>query len=113
MIPDKLPKLPKKLFKDDWTIIGEKDDLDDDGNTISLAEINCKAYFSGKPTHVLDKNKHLIRIQGVLIVLGDIYPEEAVTQGSATFKGLAYRIHSISRPKNPDCSVYATVMELI
>ncbi len=114
MIPDKLPMLPKKIFNQDWTVTIEQE-LSEDGYTPPAAIITAKSWFSGKAYQVMDAEKHIIRLEGVLVALGDLFPAMPVIDKGIAQKGAGrvYKIYQCQRPQNPDGSVYATVLELM
>ncbi|HHV13210.1 MAG TPA: hypothetical protein GXX75_23330 [Clostridiales bacterium] len=114
MIPDKLPMLPKKIFNQDWTITVDQE-LSEDGYTPPADPVAEKCWFSGKAYQVMDAEKHIIRLEGVLVALGDLFPDiPEIAKGTAQKgAGKAYKIYRCQRPLNPDGSVYATVLELM
>ncbi len=114
MIPDKLPQLPKKLFNQDWAIAIDQE-LNEDGYTPPAATLTAKCWFSGKAYQIMDAEKHIIRLEGVLVALGDLFPVIPVIAKGTVRKdtGRAYKIYRCQRPLNPDGSVYATVLELM
>lgn len=115
MIPNKLPPMPKKLFNQDWTITINQDGLSEDGEPLTAVTVTSKCWYTGKAHQIMNAEKQLIRLEGTLIALGDLFstlPEISV--GTAQ-KGeqKAHKIYKCERPLNPDGSVYATVLELM
>lgn len=114
MIPNKLPRLPKKLFKLGWTISIDQEGISEDGERLTAVTTSPECWFSGKAYQVLNAEKQLIRLEGSLIALGDIFPAlEKIATGTATNGAKKYKIYKCERPLNPDGTVYATVLELM
>lgn len=114
MIPDKLPKLPKKLFNQEWTISIDQDSISEDGEPLTAVTVTAQCWFSGKAYQVMNAEKQIIRLEGVLIALGDLFPElQVVASGTAQKGEKKYKIHRCQRPLNPDGTIYATVLELM
>ncbi len=114
MLPDKLPKLPKKLFNQEWTISIDQNGISEDGEPLTAATVTAKCWFSGKAHQVMNAEKQIIRLEGVLIALGDLFPElQSIASGTARKGEKQYKIYRCERPLNPDGTVYATVLELM
>lgn len=114
MIPNKLLKLPKKLFNQDWNISIDQDGISEDGEPLTAETVDAKCWFSGKAYQVMNAEKQIIRLEGALIALGDLFPElQSITTGTAKRGEKQYKIYRCERPLNPDGSVYATVLELM
>lgn len=114
MIPNKLPPLPKKLFNQEWIISIDQDGISEDGEPLKAAEVTAKCWFSGKAYQVMNAEKQLIRLEGQLIALGDLFPAlEGIATGTAKSGAKKYKIYKCERPLNPDGTVYATILELM
>jgi hypothetical protein len=115
MIPNKFPKLPKKLFNQEWTVSIDQKGISEDGEPLTAATVSDKKFwFNGKRKQVINAEKQIIRLEGTLIALGDLFPDQdAISTGIATKGEKAYKIYRCQRPLNPDGSVYATVLELM
>jgi hypothetical protein len=115
MIPNKLPRLPKKLFNQDWTIAIGEGKLSEDGEVVYEATVSAKCWYNGKAHQVMNVEKQIIRLEGTLIALGDLFPTlPDISTGTAKKGELkAQKIYKCERPLNPDGSVYATVLELM
>jgi hypothetical protein len=115
MIPNKLPQLPKKLFNQDWTISIGEGSINEDGEPAYDATVSAKCFYSGKAHQVMNAEKQIIRLEGTLIALGDLFPSVSVICTGIAQKGeqKPYKIYRCERPLNPDGSVYATVLELM
>lgn len=114
MIPDKLPKLPKKLFNQEWTISIGQDSISEDGEPLTAVTVTAQCWYNGKARQVMNAEKQIIRIEGTLVALGDLFPELQVIASGMVQKGeKRYKIYKCERPLNPDGTVYATVLELM
>ena len=114
MIPNKLPQLPKKLFNQDWTINIELDGLSEDGGPLIGPIVTAKCFYSGKAYQVMNAEKQIIRLEGKLIALGDLFPTlSVIATGTATKGNKTHKIYKCERPLNPDGTVYATALELM
>lgn len=114
MIPNKLPQLPKKLFNQTWTISIDQEGLSEDGEPLTAVLVISKCWYNGKAHQVMNAEKQLIRLEGTLIALGDLFPTlSVVATGTVNRAGKAHKIYKCERPLNPDGSVYATVLELM
>lgn len=113
MIPNKLPPLPKKLFNQDWTVTIDREGISEDGEIIT-AEVSAKCWFNGKAYQTFNTEKQLIRLEGSLIALGDIFPSlENIASGTVQSGFKKYKIYKCNRSLNPDSTVYATILELM
>lgn len=114
MIPNKLPKLPKKLFNQDWTITIDQEGISEDGEALTVEIVKAKCWYSGKAHQVMNAEKQIIRLEGTLIALGDLFPTlSTIATGTAQNGAKTHKIYKCERPLNPDGTVYATVLELM
>lgn len=115
MIPKRFPKLPKKLFNQEWTVSIDQEGISEDGEPQTAASASGKKFwFNGKRKQVMNAEKQIVRLEGTLVSLGDLFPDqEVISTGSVTKGTMTYKIYSCQRPLNPDGSVYATVLELM
>lgn len=114
MIPNKLPLIPKKLFNQEWTISIELNGISENGGPIIGPIVTANCFFSGKSYQVMDAQKQIIRLEGKIIAMGDLFPGyDNVTTGKATKGAKAYKIYKLERPLNPDGSVYCTILEVM
>lgn len=114
MIPNKLPKLPKKLFNQEWDVTIYQDGISEDGAPFVAATVNTNCFFDGKAYQVMSAEKQIIRLEGKLIALGDLFPTlQTISSGIAEKGELTYKIYKSQRPHNPDGTVYATILELM
>ena len=115
MIPNKLPRLPKKLFNQDWIISIDQDGISEDGEAQTASTVTAKCFYDGKSHQVMNAEKQIIRLEGTLIALGDVFPALVeISTGIAKKEGQkAHKIYRCKRPLNPDGSIYATILELM
>lgn len=114
MIPDKLPKLPKKIFNQDWIISINQDGISEDGEPVTAITVNAQCWYNGKARQVMNAEKQIIRLEGALVALGDLFPNlQVVASGTAQKGEKHYKIYRCERPLNPNGTVYATILELM
>ena len=113
-MPNKLPQLPKKLFNQEWTISIDQKGISEDGESLTAVVVTPKCWYNGKAHQVMNVEKQLIRLEGTLIALGDIFPTLSVVATGTVSKGdRTHKIYKCERPLNPDGTIYATVLELM
>ncbi len=114
MIPAKLPKLPKKIFNQEWAISINQEGISEDGEPVAAITVTARCWYNGKARQVVNAEKQIIRLEGTLIALGDLFPEmQIVASGTAQKGDNKYKIYRCERPLNPDGTVYATILELM
>ena len=114
MIPNKLPPLPKKLFNQEWTISIDQEGISEDGEPLTAVTVSAKCWYSGKAHQVMNAEKQIIRLEGTLIALGDLFPTlSVIATGIAQKEDEKHKIYKCERPLNPDGTVYVTVLELM
>lgn len=100
--PHWLPKIPIKVYWEGTDSDGEyRNDLIYDG----------LAFLDEKSRQVLDAERRLVMLSGLIIIEGDIYPGEPI-QGYVMIGNVKKAIHSTLRPRNPDGTVYSTELNL-
>lgn len=113
MIPNKLRPIPKKLFNTPCSVVIE-DGITEDGEPNKLLDFKGKCIFIDKAKQIMDAEKHIIRLEGQLIIDDDIAPNlTALATGSTTVNGREYKIYRCSRPHNPDGTVHHTEIEVM
>jgi len=68
--------------------------------------------YSEKTRQTLDKERKLITLSGKVIIKGDINPGKLI-EGYVEVNGIKKNIFIASSPRNPDGSVFSTVLELM
>ena len=87
--------------------------LGENGAPVAALEWSGKVIYSEKSKTVVNAENRLVRIEGRVIIRGDIAPElETLTDGAVTVSGKTYRVYRSSRPRNPDGTIHHTTLEL-
>lgn len=112
MIPSKLPRIPPKLFNTKCHI-NINETISEDGEPLyeHLYEGNC--IVIDKVKTVMDPEKRIMRLEGTIILDGDIMPDVIIATGEVLFNGISKKIYRCYKPRNPDGSVHHTELELI
>lgn len=113
MIPSKLKPIPKVLFRTPCNVEIE-DGINEDGEPNKLLDFNGKCIFVDKAKQIMDAEKHIIRLEGQIILDGDIAPNlSTLATGTAKVNNREYRIYRCYRPHNPDGTVHHTEIEVM
>ena len=113
MIPNKLRPIPKKLFTIPCSVVIE-DGITEDGEPNKLLDYKGKCIFVDKAKQIMNAEKHIIKLEGQLIIDGDIAPNlTTLATGSATVNDRVYKIYRCYRPCNPDGTVHHTEIEVM
>ncbi len=111
-MPGNLP-FPRFLAKTSIRVIltGE---LNEDGEPSEILVYEGHCIYSEKSQQVLDDERRLIRLSARALIEGDIYPGGDI-QGYVQIAGSETKrtIFRVSRPRNPDGSVFSTELELM
>lgn len=114
MIPDKLPNLPKAMFRTPCSIVINQEGLSEDGEQLESLIYTGKCCFSEKRKHIMNAEKQIIQLEGSAVLVGDIAPTlPSACTGTFTVGVSTYSIYSLKRPRNPDGSVHHTSLELM
>ena len=114
MIPKKLPPIPKKLFNIPCTVVINQEGISEDGEPLEAITVETNCIFVDKAKQVMDAEKHIIRLEGQLILYGDIAPSiSTLGSGTATVNDREYKIYRCYRPHNPDGTVHHTEIEVM
>lgn len=100
--PKWLPKIPVKVY---W------EGVDSDGEYVEELIYDGPAFLDEKSRQVLDAERRLVMLSGLVIIEGDIYPGKPI-QGYVVVNGQHKAIHSTLRPRNPDGTVFSTELNL-
>lgn len=113
MIPKRLPKIPKCLFVTPVEVKINQT-LSESGAPVYEATFSGLCVYSDKAHYVQDAEGQKIRLNGHVIVEGDIAPGVTVlANGVATINGTEFTIYQGKRPRNPDGSIHHTGLELM
>ncbi len=109
------PKHLERLLKNECDIKLYQEGLSEEGEPLSsLILTNLKCRFVEKIKTVIDADGKKVILLGKAILLGDIAPTiKKISGGEITIEGTKCEIYQASRPRNPDGSVYMTVLELM
>lgn len=101
--PKWLPKIPVKVYYEG---------TDSDGEYVESTIYEGLAFYDEKSKQVLDAERRLVMLSGLVIVEGDIYPNKLI-QGYVMIGNIKKAIHSTLRPRNPDGTVFSTELMLV
>jgi hypothetical protein len=109
----KLP-FPDFLLNTPATVTLNGQGLTEDGSPELGVSWSGKCIYSEKAKTVVDAERRLIRIEGSIIVKGDIAPAlETLADGEVSVAGKQYRVYRSERPRNPDGTIHHTTLELM
>lgn len=112
MLPSKLKPIPKVLFKTPC-YISINETINEDSEPVYEALYVGKCIVIDKAKQVLNAEKHIIRIEGTLILDGDIAPGVIIASGEVIVNNVTKKIYRCYRPHNPDGSVHHTEIEVM
>lgn len=92
---------PVKVYQTEQGRYGETETLIYDG----------KCYYDEESRQVLDAERRLVLLSGLIIIEGDINPGEVI-EGYVVVDGERKNIYKPKRPRNPDGTVFSTELEL-
>lgn len=84
---------------------------DGEPNVDLVYEGKCRLVETTKTLR--DADGKLIQLVAVAYIGCDIAPSKNLVSGSVTIFGNKFKIHNVSRPRNPDGSVHHTKLELM
>lgn len=88
--------------------------LGENGAPVAAMQWSGLVWFSEKSRTVKDKDGRDVRLEGSLVIKGDLAPDlPLVSDGEAIVSGRKYEIFRVARPRNPDGSVHHTTVELM
>ena len=101
---------PKWILNTQLKIFQTK--LNEDGEPEELLLFEGKAFYEEKTKQTLDKDRKLVTLSGKVICEGDINPGKVI-EGYVQVGESKKDIFRISKPRNPDGSVFSTELELM
>ena len=100
--------VPKKFCKTPIKVTIFQEGISEDGEPLKAIEIDTKCNYQDKAKTVLTAEQKLIRIEGTVLIPGDIAPDGEVK----VFEGKR-NIYKGEKARNPDGTVNYTKLELI
>lgn len=115
MIKKLNPKYLNKLLNNICSIIIYRQGLSEEGEPLTSLNLeNQKCFFDEKTKVIMTSDGRKIELVGKIILTGDIAPVvKQISGGQVIINDCKYEIYQASRPRNPDGSVYLTILELI
>lgn len=113
MIPTRLPKIPRVAFRTPCVVVINQEGISEDGEPIEEVTIESKAIYSEKARQTMDAEKRIIRLEGYVVLDGDIAPGILIADGSVAIGNRTYKIYRSERPRNPDGTIHHTKLELM
>lgn len=89
------------------------DGISESGSPNVIATYDGKCNFNEKARTIRDSDGQLIQLTASLTVGKDIAPDAKVLTGYVEYRGKEWKIHTGTRPSNPDGSVNHTKLELM
>lgn len=86
-------------------------ELSEDGEPVEDLIYDNKCFYDEKSRQVLNAERQLVLLSGLIIIEGDIYPGKII-QGFVRIGDERKTIYKAKRPRNPDGSVFSTELEL-
>lgn len=109
----KLP-FPSHLLTIPCVIKLNLEGLNEQGEPEAAFTWSGKVIFSEKSRTTMTADQRIIRLEGQVIIKGDIAPAiETISDGEVSIKEKTYSVYRSERARNPDGSVHHTVLELM
>lgn len=114
MIKQLNPRYLKKLLNNECEVKLYKDGLSEEGEPLAALELdNQKCRFVEKTKIIIDTDGKKVELIGKVILEGNIAPNlKKISGGEVIIENIKYDVFQASRPRNPDGTVYMTVLEL-
>lgn len=104
----------KKFCKTPIKVIIYQEGISEDGESLKAIEIDTKCNYQDKARTVLTAEQKLIRIDGTVIIPGDIAPGiSVISDGEVVVLGVKRKIFKGEKARNPDETVNFTKLELV
>ena len=87
-------------------------ELSEDSGPVPIILYDGLCNYTEKTKQIFDKERKLVTLSGKVIIQGDINPDNLI-EGYIEVNGVKKDIFIASRPRNPDGSVFFTVLELM
>lgn len=109
------PKHLKRLLNNKCDVVIYQEGLSEDGEpltSLNLEKQKCR--FVETTKIIMSSDGRKVELIGKVILLGDIAPNiKKISGGKVIINDSKYEIYQASRPRNPDGTVYMTVLELM
>lgn len=106
-------KLPFPEWQLTSTVKVFKTELNENGKPVPMTLYEGLARYDEKSRQVLNANRELVLISGMIVCKGDIVADAWGTASlSVEVNGITKKVMSVSRPKNPDGSIFSTELTL-
>lgn len=86
-------------------------ELSEDGEPVEELLFDGLAFYDEKSRQVLDAERRLVLLSGLIVIEGDIRPGQTI-EGFVQIGAEQKNIYRTKRPRNPDGSVFSTELEL-
>lgn len=115
MIKKLNPNHLKKLLNNECDVIVYQEGLSEEGEPLTSLNLeNQKCRFVEKTKIIISPDGKKVELIGKVILLGDIAPNiRKISGGEVIVNNSKYEIYQASRPRNPDGTVYMTILELM
>lgn len=115
MIKKLNPNHLKKLLNNECDVIVYQEGLSEEGEPLTSLNLeNQKCRFVEKTKIIISPEGKKVELVGKVILLGDIAPAiKKISGGEVIVNNSKYEIYQASRPRNPDGTVYMTILELM
>lgn len=115
MIKKLNPNHLKRLLNNECDVNLYQEGLSEEGEpltSLNLEKQKCR--FVEKTKVIINPDGKKVELIGKVILLGDIAPDiKKISGGEIIVNDSKYEIYQVSRPRNPDGTVYMTTLELI
>ena len=115
MIKKLNPNHLKKLLNNECDVTIYQEGLSEEGEPLTSLDLNDqKCRFVEKTKIIISSDGKKVELIGKVILLGDIAPNiKKISGGEVIINNSKYEIYQASRPRNPDGTVYMTILELM
>ncbi|SHK39543.1 hypothetical protein SAMN02745163_03749 [Clostridium cavendishii DSM 21758] len=86
--------------------------INEDGEPVEKLIYDGLSNYNEESRQVLDAKKNLISLSGSIIIEGDICPVKLL-EGYIKIGEIKKDIYKVTKPKNPDGSVFSTEIDLL
>lgn len=115
MIKKLNPNHLKRLLNNECDVNLYQEGLSEEGEPLTSLDLEGqKCRFVEKTKVIINPDGKKVELVGKIILLGDIAPNiKKISGGEVTLNDSKYEIYQASRPRNPDGTVYMTILELM